>query len=339
MLSVARTPGAFGLHLYQTPSKRALFQTKSIECICGPGVSSMGQLSLATSSIFPLPDVSEKIFSCGLASFRVPVQNVCTDSSLTNVGITRTTIKDVLVAISLTNKGDIYAHTLLTSMADQKYGKVFDGLPLGYTAIPAPVQSSNVNNQCWNALAMTLCNDFPIPGSALRPPERKRKTLHTSTIDLSSIIEKEDRSKIQQDHLRSNALVVRSAVQDPTDISRPSVSSTHEDFVSLHVDGKKCKFKSSLEPEQLTRIDVPTEDLPCRMRVTSDTSLEEVAKSLSLPAHLMLQSDDELPIEHFLKLERLANEGESEEGKVWRSDLTPSMLNHAWDENWDDQSD
>jgi hypothetical protein len=189
ILSVDKTPGAFGLHVYQRPDFRPRFQTNSLECVACPGLSSSGagsELSISRSSCFPLPDVSENVFTCGLASFQTRASDFLSANAIRSLGYSSDP-ETVLSALTMTNKGDLYSHYLLEcSNEEESRSKTFPGLPLGCAALAVPASADNPPGDNvgeerapstmpdtrarggWN-LPLTLTNEFPLARAELAP--------------------------------------------------------------------------------------------------------------------------------------------------------------------------
>jgi hypothetical protein len=330
MLNVAKTPGAHSLHIYQTPTQRPLFQMPSVESIAGPGVAQVGNSTLAASSMIPLPDVSNRIFICGIASFRTPIQTLCSPlSSWSHAGL----LADSLCILSLTNKGDIYAHVLLTTIAEQRYARAFDGLPLGYSSIPVPLQDpiQSIHPKTWNTLLLRLSNDFPVPGHTIRSRERKRK--EAEKFDFASFNEKADRSMLRQERLLEKQRIMGATqVKSEYDAERRSF-----DGVNSEIDTGSTS-EEILEPKPAARVAVATGDLSRRAMVVPHFGAEEPV-SFFLPEHLILEPKLDRPVEHFQRIDDETIERFSSKEQLWRSDLTPSTLDVAWEDQSSDCSD
>jgi hypothetical protein len=342
MLSIVQSPGAFGLHLYQIPCYSPRFQTQSIECTMCPGLSKLGKLSVAASSIFPLPDVSDKVFICGLATFRMPVQNCCEPSSFSCLGYREDDLSGMLCAISLTNKGDIYSHTMLESNASHRQSKSFDCLPVGSSVMP--VADTNVSSAGpWNAVRISLSNEFPVPSQSINPPLRLRELSAASrVVDLSTIIDKQAnalRLKMLREQRRKTC-EKRESQNDgselPLDESNCSTDSNHQGPNSVEslrrpFDTEESGFDSSSDAggcqEAATRVSVQLSG-PCSAVISTSCT---VATNLSLPPHLA-QEPTKQGVAHFLQGQKSVMEENSSSNKLWRSDLTPEVLVHAWAE-------
>jgi hypothetical protein len=167
ILSVGKSPETFGMHLYQRPDIRPRFQTQSVECASCPGLPVLGEMSVATSSIYALPDVSEDVFTCGLAPFRAPVSSFFTSEIVTDLGYSDN-VTGVVCAITMTNKGDLYTHSLLESTAGHTRSKLYEGLPIGTSALAVPTTQEPPTG--FDGLGIRMQNDFPVPSRAIFQP-------------------------------------------------------------------------------------------------------------------------------------------------------------------------
>jgi hypothetical protein len=304
MLSVAKTPGAFGIHLYQVPSHRSRFQTQSIECMTGPNLSRLGsKLSLAKSLIIPLPDVSDDIFTCGLATFSIPCDIVYHEAYLSSLGIPKRHVHSIVWTISLTNKGDIYTHILLRSNGDKKHSIAFDGVPLGYSAIPVP-PTVKISNRQWNVLPIALTNDFPTPGHTIRSTKTQcQSKMNPSTIDLSQFVNNEENTEPKQGRTRAQK---RGPEPVPSTILESDVQD-QEKTTKLYLDDALCRAVVATCPDVLG-------PLP-----------------LALPSHLLPEhTAAEHYTEHFLPVNQSDIELLQNQMEVPRSDLTLEVLGDAW---------
>ena len=177
VLSVDKTPGAFGLHLYQRPENLPRFATKSIECISTPGLMFSDKTSIATSMVVPLPDVSDNVFLCGLSALRTSASEFLSQDQTTKIGIPPDS--PLFCTVTLTNKGDIYLHALLESSSDQAEtgSKQYRDLPLGSRAIAVPAALNTQSTTGVDTverkpvggmnLRVVLDNHYPVPGGAM----------------------------------------------------------------------------------------------------------------------------------------------------------------------------
>lgn len=150
LFSVGRAPESYALHLYQRPKNAPRFQTESIECAASSSLQSWAgkRNSIATSSVFPLPDVSDRVFTCGLAAILLPVSEFLEKSHVSELACHVEKSGKLLCAITMTNRGDLYVQNLLelrtdkNQQTDSSY-KAIDGLPIGSMVIPAPPLSED----------------------------------------------------------------------------------------------------------------------------------------------------------------------------------------------------
>jgi hypothetical protein len=125
-------------------------------------------MSVAVSSVFAFPDVSDRIFTCGLASVCVPVSKFLDRASIANLGYADEDLKSVHCVFSMTSKGDIYAHNLLESEAKYQRSKYYEGLPLGSCAVAVDEAAIHrFKRSKLGRLAVNLSNNYPLPSSAL----------------------------------------------------------------------------------------------------------------------------------------------------------------------------
>ena len=144
LLSVGKAPEAHGLHLYQRTNVAPKFQTQSIECAASASLHNWvgKKCSIAMSSMFALPDVSSKVFVCGLAPIRLPVSDFLTKSQISSLGCNVDRSGSLICAVTMTNQGDLYSQILLELRPDKNQETVDlnspGDLPAGTTFIPVP---------------------------------------------------------------------------------------------------------------------------------------------------------------------------------------------------------
>ena len=188
------TPGSFGLHLYRQPSVQPRFQLDNLECAnWPPGILDGNndnhddtRISLASSSCFPLPDVGDDVFTCGLDSFAVSTNNLHRTVSKNRYLATMSTTTTTFCVVTATNKGDLYVHNVLETntnpmqeetAAAAATSSAVHGPPVGTAAFPIPYSTSNKTDaRCYDgSLALELCNEFPIPSSCVLKPDDDTK--------------------------------------------------------------------------------------------------------------------------------------------------------------------
>lgn len=108
-LSVDTSVEAFDFCVYQRPVTRPLLESQSLELLSGPGLEGV---SATRSSVFPLPDVSSTVFTCGITSFRDSVSSILNDRQCKHLEYTSTPSM-ALSVITMTNMGDLYSSVLL----------------------------------------------------------------------------------------------------------------------------------------------------------------------------------------------------------------------------------
>ena len=168
MFSVGLSPETYGIHVYQRPDVPPRFQTKSLESAACPGLL-LGEMSVATSSVFALPDVSKRVFTCGLACLRLPTSAFLSVEDIRLLGYSHDDLSGVLCCLSMTNKGDIYAHSLVESMASRRKSRNFDGLPAGSASLPLPKSLVCKSKSAFDHLCVTLSETYPSPHDSFAP--------------------------------------------------------------------------------------------------------------------------------------------------------------------------
>lgn len=184
LMNVDTTPGAFGFHIYQQPENRPRFQTDSLECIATPGLDFTKDTSIATSSVFALPEAADDVYVCGLSSFRVPFSTFVSEDDLRLTDYANEN-SEVLCALTMTNTGDLYYYSLLESNDAIENCRHVPDLPVGSKVIRIPHEldgkTKDLDLKHWKAtggmdLKLYLTNQYPTPLKALLPPERKSGT-------------------------------------------------------------------------------------------------------------------------------------------------------------------
>lgn len=170
IVAVNRTPGAFGIHLYQMPNCRPKFQCQPLESIYTPAINSSPDMSVATSQVFPLPDVSQNVFTCGLSAIRISTKQLVTgaDEGSRGAEILKNG-PDSICVITSTNKGDVYVHPLLESTSNQSIASDCDNLPLGSASIALPTKELSTDKISRCRLPLILTNEYPLPSSTVVP--------------------------------------------------------------------------------------------------------------------------------------------------------------------------
>lgn len=186
---VDTTPAAFGFHILQRPNQKPKFQTHSLECIATPNLDRIEGTSIVTSSIFPLPEHSDDVYICGMASLRTPIHTVVPRTSRLLSDIFSNNDDDdssILCTLTMTNKGDLYCHSLLESQREVKICKSFPHLPVGARTIPLPKdldgKSSYMEHKSWKPtggmnLKLFLSNQYPAPYESVQYVKQSARKL------------------------------------------------------------------------------------------------------------------------------------------------------------------
>ena len=159
ILGAKKEPQAFGFHIFQKPSKLGNFQTRNLEKMANTGLDPFG--AFATSSFHALPNVSERVFTTGIAAFYSPISSLVKEPQ--RLGY-ETVPKLALCVISANSRGDLYSYSMAACPGGQSgLSQAVNGGPLGACAVPLQdgsfevpdVDSSN------DRLAWTLSNTYP----------------------------------------------------------------------------------------------------------------------------------------------------------------------------------
>jgi hypothetical protein len=169
ILGASKEPNAFGFHLYQKPSNLAHFQTKNLEKVAGHGLDPMG--TLAKSSFFPLPVVSENVFTTGIVAFYQPLSCLIDNVNSLDYDFEPEFALCVIYANSL---GNLYSYTLAACPQDRE-GKARPvvGGPIGSCAVPLPIvakEEQNIPDSPTDKLYWTLRNSYPNQVDAKHEP-------------------------------------------------------------------------------------------------------------------------------------------------------------------------
>ncbi|KAL7581238.1 hypothetical protein ACA910_006014 [Epithemia clementina (nom. ined.)] len=180
-LGVNCTPGSFGVHLYRKPVVPPRLQTDVVECANWPGTK---DISVSSSSCFPLPDVGDDVFTCGIDSF--PALPMMLHSALPS---TYPEATSTLCVVTATNKGDIYVHNLLESQDPIQQATTSNTeLPVGTAALPVPSTEPRTlplpATTTAHIVELTLCSEFPVPSSAVM--KTYESTITASRRDVAS---------------------------------------------------------------------------------------------------------------------------------------------------------
>jgi hypothetical protein len=182
-LTADTTPGSYGFHVLQQPLTRPIFHAEPVECIAAPGLHFSDTTSMATSSVFPFPEVANDIYPCGIAAFRVPFtafQVPFTQTGERNLADFANDTSDLLCSLTLTNKGDLYCYSLLESKHEIGVSQDSVDLPVGVKTLSIPKEMDgrmkDLDYKHWKPsggmnLKLYLTNQFPASRNVLRTEE------------------------------------------------------------------------------------------------------------------------------------------------------------------------
>jgi len=172
LFTLKKDPNSHSVGVYQFPTTMPRFHTMPIE---SSGFQELpktkyGASSIARSTIFPLPDVSESIFNTGIAVLQCSSKTCLDNAQLQELGY-QSTPTNVTFVITMTSLGDMYCHSLLETNSMEKtpeslQQELSDGLPVGTNAIPVPDQTKSAPLYP-NCFSITFSNEFPTPSSAI----------------------------------------------------------------------------------------------------------------------------------------------------------------------------
>lgn len=162
ILGASKEPNAFGFHLYQKPIKLPHFQTRNLERVAGHGMDATD--TFAKSSFFPLPVVSESVFTTGIAAFYQPLSCLVDDVNSFGYDFEPEFALCVICANSL---GNLYSYTLAACPQDREgKSRPVKGGPLGSCAVPVPLTPKDEqiiahDSHTQGKLYWTLSNTYP----------------------------------------------------------------------------------------------------------------------------------------------------------------------------------
>jgi hypothetical protein len=171
-LTADTTPGSYGFHVLQQPLTRPIFHAEPVECIATPGLHFSNTTSIATSSVFVLPEVANDMYPCGIAAFRVPF----TQFGERNLADFANDTSDLLCSLTLTNKGDLYCYSLLESKHGIGVSQDSVDLPIGVKTLSIPKEMDgrmkDLDHKHWKPtggmnLKLYLTNQFPASRNVL----------------------------------------------------------------------------------------------------------------------------------------------------------------------------
>lgn len=266
--------GSSGIHLFQRPLNRPRFQTDSLECVASPGIDFNNNTSIATSSYFALPEVSDDISICGIASIRFPFSKfVETEKDKLPELREGNDHVSVLCALTMTNYGDIFSHSLL----ECKEGPIddcrrHDGLPAGASAITVPNQLDDrllfLEEGHWKPtggmnIRLFLSNSYPKSRNAKLSSERPAR----------------DRKRVILNAAKKIKVAKNSGFVDiktQTDKSAVTIYSRNGSSLMCHA-GNQLTFPAKLLKDVRTGMRFHADDAPCSEIM--QTSKKEVQKA------------------------------------------------------------
>jgi hypothetical protein len=111
--SVDKSLGTFGFSMYQQPLTRPLLGTDSLEIVSGV------MEGTARSAVFPLPDISRSVFTCGITSIRSKISSFLKSEQCSELGYSQYP-EIAQSVVTMTSNGDLYCHTLLECSDGEK---------------------------------------------------------------------------------------------------------------------------------------------------------------------------------------------------------------------------
>ena len=162
LISVEKSPNTFSVNVFQRPLIRPAFLTSSLECT-GPGLEAhfgSTPVSVGRTASFALPEVNEKVFTCGLAAFRTKASKFLTDQQLEGFGYS-TIPENVLCLVTMTNRGDLYSHSLLECSANEESrSQPLRGMPVGTNCLRVQDQNEKTTKQQQQQPVLTLAKGY-----------------------------------------------------------------------------------------------------------------------------------------------------------------------------------
>ena len=191
MFSIKKDTNTSNLNVYQFPSSMPRFQTRPLESsgFVDIPTSQYHTTSIARSTTFALPDVSDKIFNIGIASLELPSVTALSVNNLKKLGY-KTNPSNSAYIFTMSNIGDVYCHALLACDAsEESKAKYFPGLPVGATSIPVPnvKKKMNIRDEFDDKIFIQLTNTFPVPSSAILASTERRSFGDFKLFDVNAI--------------------------------------------------------------------------------------------------------------------------------------------------------
>lgn len=286
LLSVSQDPGAFSLNVYQRPLLRPRFETSTLECIPDPNLILMKGLSAAPSSIFPLPDISDKVFVTGLASFYVSPSKLLSLPSLARLGCVDENHKDAFCAIIMNNRGDVHVHTILDGGGRESLARLNSEFHAGGQAIPLPEQFNQPEKSVSHSFVLHLGNDSPTPASAFTLPATNHdmRSLAKSSCELGStlILSQEDK-ELGEECVDRESVHETDTYPSVVHVNQSKLPSAAPSLPTSSVEGAKVQMK---DMEENHFIPFGLKDLSEKgTRSRSDMSFDSVDKVSKLLEH------------------------------------------------------
>ena len=310
MLSLGKSPDTYGIHMYHRPLEQPRFQARNVECLASAGLGRTfgpNRHHFIRSSIFVLPDTAEDVFSCGLAAIRVPSNTVFHDP--TKIGYERHELNGIMVVLSMTNKGDLYTHTLAETTSSEIKSQSFEGLPIGCSAVPIPEIPKMHPLPCSNALDITLSNKFPQPSRAIHESQVQTHIKMTKARYLPLVDENTGKNDDQHHNHEGTTSGLPPGEQES---KRESMVSISRETVPEAIVQIRKKKKHPHNTNAATQI-------PIQLRRSFVPDLTKAITS---------SKDCYLPLRQLTKEER-----KKKETMMYRSDLTPFGIRDTWKES------
>ena len=211
LFGLSKSYGSGHLGLYQRPEVYPRFCTQTFEASCNS--ENAGNSGFALSSSFVLPDASENIFNYGLAVFEANAESFLSSGEIATMfgQECSSETRDALCVISMTSRGDIYGHALVDSSDTiKRVARSFDAVRPGVCAIPIAPEKDHSEDasegSIGDGIRWKLCNDYPIPSSAILPQTTSKDDMRPSiTFNRRLIPSNTDKRKYAETKRKTNA--------------------------------------------------------------------------------------------------------------------------------------
>ena len=335
MFSMKKDPNSHTLNVHQFPLAMPRFQTQPLE---SAGFQEVPELqshvsSIARSAVFPLPDVSDRIFNVGIATFRCPSVTALNKKELKQTGY-KMPPADVTYALTMTSMGDIYCHSLLECNAlEETQAQQCNGLPIGTMTVPIPrvdpdiADETNIDS---TEMHIKLRNVFPVPSSAITPYTVNNEADCCRFQTLHPDVKAENAYHLPQeedDGTSVNDQSVRNLPHSLHSMTKSQISFNKEEANEYCINTFRvaCTKEHSQNQTDLSILDdIPDTSInkdkidqwsniyhsTPRFHVTTDTSTEKKQNcQISLPSHHVViavrdrveRADDDSSVEHKFK--------------------------------------